>query len=372
MFELTFFWIILNMYRTFFIATLLMLACLTPSGTVFAQGPPDGKGGPPPAKVAVDVASRETVRDGVTPIGTVEAFQSSTVAALVEGRAKRLLARTGDVVTEGQPLAELDATIISSQLSEARAQAEAARVRLAQAEADLKLAEALLPQQAVSTDLVATRNRSVLETRQELARHEAEVTRLAYLVEQSTIRTPFAGVVAAELIQAGEWVPEGGGIARVVDLAPARVRVWVPEHIVQKIARGDDAGVDTEAGKVTGTVHAITPEGDPKSRTFPVEVRVENADGRLFAGMLARVTFAVGPPEEAITVPKDAVVTRGESSHVWKVDDGKALRVPVRMGRAAGSRVEITTMGTPLAPGDQVVTRGNERVRDGQSLAVTN
>lgn len=351
------------MKRTFLVLALLGTALLSPR-LAWTQGPP-------PAKVAVDAVTRETVREGVTLIGNVEAFQTSTVASLTEGRTVRLYTRTGDRVRRGDPLAALDTTQREIELDQARARAEAARVALAQAEADLDLARALLPQQAVSSDLVATRERSVAKARQDLAQEEADVRRLEFLVEQATIRAPFTGVVAEELIQAGEWVPEGGGVMRLVDLSTARVTVWVPEHIVGGLIPGDAVTVSTEAGDFRGKLHAVIPEGDPKSRTFPVEIRVDNRKGLLFAGMLARATFGIGEPEKALTVPKDAIVTRGDSSHLWKVVDGAAVRVPVTPGRTAeNGRVEVVPQGE-LGAGDTVVTRGNERVRDGQAVVVT-
>jgi len=325
--------------------------------------------GPPPAKVAVAPASIETVRESVTLIGTVEAFQASTVASVADGRVLKLAVRTGAQVAQGDPLATLDTTQRKIALGRATAQAAASRVRLTQAQADLALARKLLPSHAVSSDEVATRERTVAETQNQLAETKAEVADLAYLVAQATIRAPFAGVLAKELVQAGEWVSVGGGVAKLVDLSTARVKVWVPEHIVGGLTQGDAATVHTEAGTVDGTIHAIIPDGDPKSRTFPVEVRVKNANGKLFAGMLARVDFGLGKPEAVLTVPVDAVVTRGKSSHIWKVVGDKAIKVVVTMGRTSGDRVEVTPQGE-LNADDLVVTRGNERVRPGQTVAV--
>ena len=325
--------------------------------------------GPPPAKVAVETAVWETVRETAMLIGSVEAFQGSTVASLTEGRVLALKVRTGDRVDAGAPLAALDTTQSEIERDRARARQESARVRLAQAEADLALGEKLLPEQAITSDVVAARGRTANETRHDLAEQDAEIARLTYQIDQATIRAPFPGVVSQELVQAGEWVPLGGGIVRLVDLSVARVKVWVPEHIVGQLAVGDDVTVDTAGGVVQGTLHAVIPDGDTKSRTFPVETRVDNTGGKLLPGMLARVTFGVGPEEKALTVPRDALVTRGTSSHLWKVVEGSAVRVPVTPGREKGDRVEVTPMGE-LGPGDTVITRGNERVRDGQTVQV--
>ncbi len=347
---------------------IIRLAAITLLGSLLFSPYATAKG-PRAAKVTVADASIETVREGVTLIGTVEAFQSSTVASQTDGRVLRLTARTGDAVPENGALAILDTR--RQQIDQQRAQAlvDAAKVRAAQAQADLELSKRLLSNQAVSSDEVATRERTVAETQNQLTEAQAEVARLAYLIDQATIRAPFSGTLSEERVQAGEWVPVGGGVARMVDLSTVRVKVWVPEHIVGGITVGDTAQVATEAGMYQGKVHAVIPDGDPKSRSFPVEVRVPNPKGGLMAGMLARVTFGVGPAEAVLTVPTDAVVTRGRASHVWKVVDGQGIKISVTMGRRAGERVEVTPDG-PLKAGDAVVTRGNERVRPGQPLAV--
>jgi RND family efflux transporter MFP subunit len=345
--------------RTAYLCVVFLLSAVVP---VSAQGPP-------PAKVAVADASIETVRETVTLIGTVEAFQSATVASVADGRVLNLAARTGKKLAKGDALAVLDTTQKDISRSRASAQAAAGRVRLSQAEADLALARKLLPSQAVSSDEVATRERTVAESQNQLAEAEAEVATLSYLIDQATIRAPFAGILTEELVQAGEWVAVGGGVAKLVDLSTVRVKVWVPEHIVGGLTRGDSATVHTEAGTAHGTIHAIIPDGDPNSRNFPVEIRVANGDGHLFAGMLARVDFGIGKPEDVLTVPSDAVVTRGNASHIWKVVNGVAVNVPVTMGRRSGDRVEVTPQGD-LTAGDTVVTRGNERVRPGQAVTV--
>jgi len=164
-------------------------------------------------------------------------------------------------------------------------------------------------------------------------------------------------------------VAEGGGIAKLVDLSTARIRVWVPESMVGGLTVGDTVTAVTEGGTVSGRLHAIIPDGDPNSRTFPVEARVDNANGKLLSGMLARVTFALGKAEQVLTIPADAVVTRGRSSHIWKVVGDGGVKIAVTLGRRAGERVEVIPEGE-LTVGDRVVTRGNERVRPGQPLLI--
>jgi len=173
------------------LSRLITLIFLSIPATLMAQGPP-------PAKVAVAPATLEAVRDSVTLVGTVAPFQTSTVAALTAGRVLTLKVRNGDRVRAGDPLVLLDTTRKDIDRRRVSARLEATRVRLSQTEADLTLGQALLPSRAISADVVDTRERTVLETRLQLTQEQADLAQLSYLIEQATIRAPFAGVVTEE------------------------------------------------------------------------------------------------------------------------------------------------------------------------------
>jgi RND family efflux transporter MFP subunit len=121
------------------------------------------------------------------------------------------------------------------------------------------------------------------------------------------------------------------------------------------------------ARKFRGNIVTIFPQGDDQSRTFPVEVTVPNSDGVIRAGMLCRVDLGVGEPRMALMVHKDALVLGGPTPAVYKVNDKRAHIVNVEILGYQGERVEIRG---ELSPGDSVVVRGNERIRDGQQVMV--
>jgi RND family efflux transporter MFP subunit len=168
----------------------------------------------------------------------------------------------------------------------------------------------------------------------------------------------------------GQWLGEGNPVVTLAVLDPIRVMVPVPEGNVTSVKMGDSAEVSFDAlpGKVfRGFIKAIIPRGDEAARTFPVRVEIENPDTEIKAGMLGRVTLPTGVTHRALLVPKDALVLSGSGKMVYVVDRGKARPVPVELGPAHGFLVEI--LGD-LKPGEQVVVRGNERLRPGQPLKI--
>jgi len=118
--------------------------------------------------------------------------------------------------------------------------------------------------------------------------------------------------------------------------------------------------------ELIGKVSAIVPRANAQSRTFPLKIRIKNKDGKVAAGMLAKVSFPAGESYSATVVPKDAVITRGAERYVYLVNgDSTVSRVSVKTGVAMGAWVEIQS---EVKPGAKVVTRGNERLQPGQRV----
>ena len=122
-----------------------------------------------------------------------------------------------------------------------------------------------------------------------------------------------------------------------------------------------------EKAPISASVYAMPPLGDPTARTFPIHINVPNTGFRIKSGMAATVTFSVGEKRTLTLLPKDAIVTSGDRRLVYVVDKGRVAAVSVRVVGFHGNDAAIEG---DLKPGQQVVTRGNERLRPGQSVRV--
>jgi RND family efflux transporter MFP subunit len=320
--------------------------------------------------VEISTVTREAVESKVTLTGTVFPKTKSVIASEVEGSVERLFVEEGDFVEKGQIIAELGASLYRLQLREAVAARKETEQRFLQAAGDLKRSEDLVAKGFISEkELSDDRfDREALSKR--LRQHEAEIGRLKDRLGKTRILAPFSGLVAKKHTEVGQWLDKGGAVATVIDLRTVHVTVSVPERLITKVRVGQQASVTADAldGETYhAEVGAIISEGDPETRVFPVKFLVVNRDLNLKSGMLARVTFAAGPTREGLLVPKDALVNRGEESVVFIVQNGKAKEVRVRIKTYHGKNAEI--MGG-VAVGDQVVIRGNERLRDGQEVQV--
>jgi multidrug efflux pump subunit AcrA (membrane-fusion protein) len=178
-------------------------------------------------------------------------------------------------------------------------------------------------------------------------------------------------------------------VAEVVALDTVEIEAFVLDSHVGFVDLGEDVVVSVSAlpGQVfTGRVTAVVPQADERTRTFPVRIAVPNVIGdggpAIKAGMLAQVTLQTGATQRATLVPKDALVLGGPTPMVYVVvpDPQNAQQkiaspMPVQIGVAAGGQIQVlpspAAKGGAIKPGDQVVVLGNERLRPGQQVEVT-
>ena len=387
-----------------------------------------------PASIVVTKVIQREVQTGHRVVGTVKPIRTSTVGSAVDGRVADFLVEEGDAVKLGQPLAQLRTGTLEIELAAAQAELGvykqeltekkngsrpeeivAAKARMLAAAAvksntAAKFARAvtLFKKNAASdSDLSDAREQSesanqlylVAEAQWKLAsagpRDEQVARALAQValqrervrliedrIEKYTVLAPFDGFVTREDTEVGEWIKRGDPIAEVIALSSVDVRANVPAEHAVRLQRGRSVRVEfsEQAGEVfTGIVSRIVPTANTGSRTFPVNIRLENrlVDGRpmLMAGMLARAVLPTGARTKLPLVPKDALVLQGAARFVCVIDvdreasnRGTIRMIPVKLGVADGGLVQI---GAELRGGELVAVLGNERLKDGQRVEFT-
>ncbi len=343
------------------------------SAAAFAQAPE-----------LVPVVSKPLSRTADLP-GEFEPYQMTALHARVAGFVERVLVDRGSAVKQGQLLAELSAPEMAARIAEAAARVPAAESDRLQAEAQLAAAQITLEHLrkaaetpgAIAGNEVALAEKQVDAARALVAsRHQAigvaqaAVKALETLQEYLKITAPFDGVITDRLVHPGALVGPGADTALLVIQQVSRLRlaVAVPETDIGGIATGAKVEFTVPAfpGRVySGTVARLAHALDPKTRTMPVELDVQNRDGSLAPGMYPSVKWPVRRGRASLLVPKTSVVTTAERTFVVRARDGKAEWVDVRKGVADGDNIEV--MGN-LQPGDKVVKRTTDELRDGAPL----
>ncbi len=328
------------------------------------------KKSPQAVPVQVSVVQNKMVQDQIAIIGTTEPLRESVVASEVPGLVETFLVKAGDFVARGTPLAVLGSKGLRLRLKRTLAAHGAIQSRLILAEKELQRVDNLRRTNSISEKQYdeAFQNHSVLKN--ELLMNKADIDQLEYEISQKKVLAPFNGYVAAEHTQVGQWVHIGGPVVTLVDVSRIIIKVDVPESYAVNIHAGSIARVAIDSldiKPISAKVYAMPPMGDPNARTFPIHIRVPNTDKRIRSGMAATVSFSVGAKRALTLLPKDAIVTSGNQRLVYVVAGDKAAPVTIEV---VGYHDNDAAVKGDLKPGQQVVIRGNERLRPGQRIKV--
>lgn len=386
----------------------------------------------PAAPVVVSPAIKAEVHSEQMYVGTVTPEKRAAVGSAVDGRVISFPLNEGDRVEAGGTLAQLLTETITQEIAtakaeleqrrheleelqngtrpeeieQARAQMEAARSAMNFARSKYERGQNLSRQQVISEEelddlqtiwvramevynervaayALAKAGPRVEQIRQAEARvtmQEAVVKKLEDQHRKHTMISRFAGYVVAEHTEVGAWVNRGDIVAEVVALDRIDVLVNVLESHIPHVHMGAVVRVNIPAleREFEGKVVHIVPQADMRTRTFPVKVQVENEfeDDRpiIKAGMLARAYLPTGPKQSALLVAKDALVLGGPQPMVCVVEPGKTAgegtvrMVPVQPGAVQNDMIAVTG---ELTEGALVVILGNERLRPGQAVSIS-
>ena len=330
--------------------------------------PASPAGGPAAAPAPVEVArvTEGTLEDTRRFGGQVRAAQQADVAGAVAGRVLATKRREGDAVKRGDVLVTLDAASTRSELAAARARAAELAVRHEQAVKQFERVREL-DYPAVSAP---ERERYELEVAALAAQKQgqlAEVQRIRVILDRHTVRAPFAGTVSRKHVSPGDWAAVGAPLVSLVSTGDVEILVDVPARVAAHLARGAEALV-LGAGELQARVAGVVPSLDAQTRLSRVRLSPVSRPDWLLPGLDVDVEFNVDLSGQGVLVPRDALVQGPVETRVVKLVDGKAEPLRIEVIATAGDRALVK--GEGLIVGDQVVTRGNERLRPGQAVDV--
>lgn len=299
---------------------------------------------------AIDAAYRGTA--------TLEAEDEATVVARTAGVIEQVLVEEGARVRTGQALARLETERLK--LEAARAQAT-----LDKLEQDYRRNESVFQRNLISRELF------------ERSKFERDAARAAYelallTLEESEIRAPFDGVISARHIKLGNTIQPGAPAFRVTRMDRLQANIYVPERDIHKLRAGQDAALTVDAWPhrgFRGAILRVNPVVDSATGTVKVTVAMNAGQPELKPGMFGRVEIRYDRRENAVLVPKDAVLSEDAAFAVFVVADRKASRRAIKVGYSDGDRYEVLD---GLRAGDRVVTTGQANLKDQARVEVVN
>lgn len=310
----------------------------------------------PPTPVIVDAVVRRTVSDEINIVGKTQPRRGGLIASEADGKVVEQVIEEGFDARRGDIILRMDNQQLRSAFIEATADFELQTF-------NYKRTEELFKQDVVP-------EQSFKNAKYQLDRAKAKHRELRNRIWNLEVRAPYDGQVVNTTAEIGEWVERGDGIVRFIALDTVFVYVNVPERHVDNIRVGQrtDLYIDALGSEpIESQVASVIPEGFPESHTFPIIVAALNPGRRIRSNMSARVVFNIGRGDSITLVHKDAIITSPTGRTVFLALQDKAVARAVEPGLAYGGYVEIKG---DLEPGDLVIVRGNERLRDGQPVKV--
>lgn len=318
----------------------------------------ENSGGPPrrPAMpVQVETAQVRDLTRWAIYTGSIEPTRLARVASPAEGPIVECAVREGDMVKTGQTLVHVGRSrMAASNLAAAREDLERQR-------SDFSRVERLVQSGALPGEQLDI-------ARAALRRAEAQVEAAETSADDYELRAPWDGVVSTVFVAEGNYVAPRAPLVELYDPASLRVRFTVPERDARLIEVGAKARIMLDAfpgQEFDARIERIYPRLDPSTRTLTVEAHLET-DEALFAGLFARVATPLETLTETLAVPSGAPVALPDGSlAVFVVNDGRAERRRVHIGLEAEGYTQILD---GVLPGELVVVRGQESLRDGASV----
>ncbi|KFE70483.1 putative RND efflux membrane fusion protein [Hyalangium minutum] len=309
----------------------------------------------------------------VGAVGSVEAFEQVQITARVAGVVERVAFSEGQVVKKGDVLAEIEPTRYSLAVDSAKAALEKAQATASEAQAGAQRRAAvneqrpgLLPAEELETFQTRARTAAAEVSAAKAARDQAQLN-----LRDAYVRAPMEGVLQTRTIQTGQYVQPGYVLATLLRRDPLLVRFRVPEADVGRIKPGMTARftVRSDSRTYSSKITHVAAAADDQSRMVAVtaEVSKEEADA-LRPGAFASVSVPVDTSKGAPVVPQTAVRPSERGFLAYVVEDGRARERVLELGlRTADGLVEVRE---GLKPGEQLVVRGAEALKDGAVVRV--
>lgn len=325
-----------------------------------------GKGPPPEAVTTVKLESQSWPQS-LKAVGSLAAVQGVMVSADLPGIVERIAFESGTPIQAGELLVQLSVRQEQAQLRSAEARREMMQVSLTRAE-----------------ELLQTKTNSQQQldsAKMDFRQSEASVAEMKAMIERKTIRAPFDGVLGIRQVNVGQYVNSGAPIVTLQSLDPIHVNFAIPQQSLEKLKAGTPVKITTDATGETvfeGTINAVNSAVDEATRNISVQAVIKNPELRLRPGMFASVQVVLPATSDLVSAPASAINYAPYGNSVFVVvekpgADGKPAKTVrqqfVKLGQTRGDLVAITE---GVKPGEEVVSSGVFKLRNGAGVVVNN
>jgi len=322
---------------------------------------------PPPEAVTTLVVKEEVWPSTLSVVGTMIAIHGVTVSADLPGTVDKINFDSGKWVQEGEVLVQLDTRQERAQLAATQAQRDLAKINYDRM------------QQLVNEGVISRQDydKAMADQRQT----EANTAEIKATIDRKTIRAPFSGVLGIRQINLGQYLAAGNPIVPLQSLDPIYVNFNVPQQVVGRMQPGRTVRITSDnvpGASFTGRVNAVDSVVDQSTRNVQVQATLSNPGGKLRPGMFVQVEVGVGEQRTVMPLPASAINYAPFGNSVFVVSELKSPTGATYRGvrqqfvKVEGSRGDQVGVISGLTPGEEVVTSGVFKLRNGAAVAVNN
>lgn len=312
----------------------------------------------PPIPVEVSLPIRGDVFAVYSGTAPIEAFAEADVIAKVPGEVKEILVEEGDDVAKGDVLARLDGDRLRLELNESKA-------RLRKLQRDFQRNKDLRAKGLISEG-------DFEKIQYELEALQASYNLASLELDYTQIRAPINGVVSDRFIKLGNTLKVGDPLFGVTSLEPLVAYLYVPEREYRQIAAGQPVAIDVDAlsgHRVFAEVTRVSPIVDPDTGTFKITIEISDPERRIKPGMFGRMRVVYDQRDNALQIPRSAIIEEMGATSVFVVVDNTASRRQVQTGFSNNGLMEIIA---GLTDDDRVITVGQVGLKPDAQVSVIN
>ena len=322
---------------------------------------------PPPVAVTTVTVKPEKWPSTFNVIGTMAAVQGVTVSADLPGTVDKIHFESGQWVKQGDILAELDTRQERAQLANMEAARDLAHINFGRME------------QLVKQGVLAKSDYDNAVASQKVS--DAQVAEVKATIDRKTIRAPFSGLLGIRQVNLGQYLAAGQAIVPLQSLDPIYVNFGVPQQDSSQIKIGNVVRITNDALKervYTGKVTAFDSVVNDATRNIQVQATLSNPGGKLRGGEFVQVDVSTGVARDVISVPATAINYAPYGDSVFVVGDMKDPKGNTYRGvrqqfvKVAGTRGDQVAIISGLNPGDEIVSSGVFKLRNGAAIEINN
>ena len=321
----------------------------------------------PPTAVTTVVAQREVWPSTLTIIGTAAAVQGVTVSADLPGTIDKIHFESGQAVHDGDILVELDTRQERAQLANIEAQRDLAQINYNRA------------QELVKAGVISRSEYDNASAQQKAT--EAQVGDIKAAIARKTIHAPFTGVLGIRQVSLGQYLAAGQAIVSLQSVDPIYVNFGVPQQQAGELKAGRPLRVtngDLPGMAFSGKITALDSVINEQTRNIQIQATLSNKGNKLRPGMFVQVELPLGAPRQVVPLPASAINYAPYGDSVYIITDMKDTKgntyrgVRQQVVKIEGSRGDQVAVTSGLNPGDEVVSAGVFRLRNGAPVLVNN